>query len=1421
MRKLARAVLYGIFSALVFALAAFAGVVVHFHLPVVRETIASELNRAFASAFAGTVRVEGLESIGASGVRARALVADDPDGVRVLRASGIELDASVAEIARAALFGGPTTVHRARVHDANVSLDDDARGLRIARAFAPRKPSSGGQSTLELDVLHVAIDHAWVHGAPAGQTIDADVRGLGGEIVVSRGDLGIDLAGADVDARSLPRGAELAGHVAARLESTSELRLVGRFSGEAAGIELHAAARADGERFAANAIASGASPARIRALVPGAPIHEGVSADALLEGTARAVAFRATGALGPASLDATGTWSPNRLHADARAEHLDVRAFAPALRPSDAGATATVDVHGDVASLHGTLDPPGGHATFVADLDPHALDATIAADVRNARAVFAPLFQTSKLAGHGTVHARAHLDRDRNLLGAEADARFDDAKYGPASAGGLQLRASANGPLASPAFDVDVTADRTVVPKVHVDSAAVHARGTLRDARVAVHLGGSAPFDVTARASVDPAGAVAIDDLDVRNDGTSILRGAVGWNRGALHVRLVGSHIDLARVRSTLGFEPALGGMLGLDVDATLDGKSITGRATVDARGLAYDRIEHVDALASLSSESGAYAIAFRARTPRYGWLSVESADLHLDGPALDRASWERATGTVSVDGTLRVAELAAFAKRDLPIDGWARVGLIAQRRSTAGPPDLRVSVASSDLAIGRKSWPLALDARAHLDAGGALDAHLDVAHRAEHGKLDLTTTLAWNDLVAGRLPDLATLPFTADLDVPAFDTGEACRDFGAHCRGTVAAAVHAVGPLDRGHGTVAVTLAGFRANVSPIAELADASIVGSFDRQGGKAHVTVSHYGSSARELDAIATLQVPADPRAWSASVDARFDGLPVRVPPSNASTPMYANLSGTATIRDYHRDARARIDLRADDVAWSDVKTDRVTVAGELDGRALSLSATLRAKASSASARVTAPAVWGAALAPSLASGAPLQFALRADDLRLELLEPLLPLSVGSISGRLDADASGSLAISPMRVTARGWAKVADAKIESSTVGTIQNLAATIDMRPDGTIQLENAHFNGTRGKVALNGKALAPGGVLRSIDLGASIDRADPFPLVVSGQRVGDVYGKIEATAKPAGAGFDVKLGVPSLHVQLPDVSHGTPEALDVSKNITIGVRKNGALVPVELAPPSAPPGNPIPIRVEVALGDVHVARDDNLAVTLHGDPVVEMGRDTRVIGNVDVSHGMIDIEGKRFSLEHGVVTFDGDPSNPLLAVTATWTASDRTKVFARYSGRASEGKLELSSDPPHTKDEIVALLVFGSTGGPAAGSGGTTGAVAAATAVGGASFATQPFNKALEQLTHVDIKTRVDTSGSAAKSEVEVQIAKHIWAQIAYVLGLPPPGTEPDRTWLTLAWYATARWSFDFTVGDHGSTIVDALWERRY
>jgi translocation and assembly module TamB len=206
----------------------------------------------------------------------------------------------------------------------------------------------------------------------------------------------------------------------------------------------------------------------------------------------------------------------------------------------------------------------------------------------------------------------------------------------------------------------------------------------------------------------------------------------------------------------------------------------------------------------------------------------------------------------------------------------------------------------------------------------------------------------------------------------------------------------------------------------------------------------------------------------------------------------------------------------------------------------------------------------------------------------------------------------------------------------------------------------------------------------------------------------------------------------------------------------------------------------------------------------------------------VTGQVLIPRGTIDIQGKRFTIERGEATFTGDPSNPTIFLSATWDAPDGSHVVAQYTGPVQNGKLTLQSDPPHTQDEIVSLLVFGSADGPVS-SGGSAASGAATTAVGtGASLATQPINKAISQLTRLDIKTRVDSgSASGSRSEVEVQLARAVSVQIAYVLGLPPPGTDPDRTWLTLLFHFTARWSLDFTMGDHGSSIVEMLWHYRY
>lgn len=130
-----------------------------------------------------------------------------------------------------------------------------------------------------------------------------------------------------------------------------------------------------------------------------------------------------------------------------------------------------------------------------------------------------------------------------------------------------------------------------------------------------------------------------------------------------------------------------------------------------------------------------------------------------------------------------------------------------------------------------------------------------------------------------------------------------------------------------------------------------------------------------------------------------------------------------------------------------------------------------------------------------------------------------------------------------------------------------------------------------------------------------------------------------------------------------------------------------------------------------------------------------------------------------------------------------------------------------------------QQEIVQLLLFGTPDGKTGSSGGSPENAAIGTAGGEAA---QPLNHMLGQLGLGAFTATVDTTQSAnPRPEVEVQIAKDISIQLAFVLGQPPPGVNPDHTLLTLDWRFLSKWSLASTVGDAGTTIFDLLWQRRY
>jgi translocation and assembly module TamB len=240
-------------------------------------------------------------------------------------------------------------------------------------------------------------------------------------------------------------------------------------------------------------------------------------------------------------------------------------------------------------------------------------------------------------------------------------------------------------------------------------------------------------------------------------------------------------------------------------------------------------------------------------------------------------------------------------------------------------------------------------------------------------------------------------------------------------------------------------------------------------------------------------------------------------------------------------------------------------------------------------------------------------------------------------------------------------------------------------------------------------------------------------------------------------------------------------------------------------------------------MEAHLADVEVVRGTEVKIDLDGRVnVVNRGGAAQVTGQIHLKHGgLLDVQGKKFTVEDGTVTLVGaDPANPEVVVKASWTAPDGTVVYATFNGPLKTGKVTLSSEPTLPQQEIVELLLFGTADGTQAQTPSGTPANSAIGTAGGE--AAQPLNHALGQLGLGAVTANIDTTQAAnPRPEVEVQIAKDISVQLAVVLGQPPPGVNPDHTLLTVDWRFLTKWSLASTVGDAGTTIFDLLWQRRY
>jgi translocation and assembly module TamB len=409
-----------------------------------------------------------------------------------------------------------------------------------------------------------------------------------------------------------------------------------------------------------------------------------------------------------------------------------------------------------------------------------------------------------------------------------------------------------------------------------------------------------------------------------------------------------------------------------------------------------------------------------------------------------------------------------------------------------------------------------------------------------------------------------------------------------------------------------------------------------------------------------------------------------------------------------------------------------------------------------------------------------------------------------------------------------------RLTDGLVEVGALGgELHDISAKLTLAPGGLLTLEDATASGVSGKLMASASARMKGLAIDSGRAIVQIPKSSPLPLSINGSQLGIIDGKLDVSESLSSDRhtIELKVDVPTLHVVLPESGAQDVQALGPIEGVKIGTRAGpgGELIVTSLDPeedrnvtPKTRAEDAVKIHIATHLGDdVTIRRGGDLRVGLTGETSVMIEDKTRLSGQLRLKTGNLNVYGKSFEIETGTVTFVGDdPGNPQINVRAGWTAGDGTRVWADFVGPLRTGKVRLTSDPPYPTNEITQLLLFGTIDGTqGATPGGVAGTSSAAGVAGGA--ATQPLNRALDQFGLSAVSAKIDTSSVNPKPEVEVQIARNLSIQLAVILGLPPPGSNPDTTFLTIDWRFLKKLSLESTVGNAGSTIVDMVWRYRY
>lgn len=1130
-----------------------------------------------------------------------------------------------------------------------------------------------------------------------------------------------------------------------------------------------------------------------------------------------------------------------------RIDELDIRVDETRARALQGSVFANVE--GATASLEWPSLGVTGSGRY--DHDRRRVDARLSLDTRG-RAFWR---ETARWISAARATAEATIDLRSRRLTSELHASARRIAVGGVAAHRMRLDGRATGPLAAPRIALRGTAARFSAGAVG-GALTVRAEGRIPDFEASVGLAGElGALDVTTRASCD-GDRCAFSDvmLSLERAGRRVTavveRLSVDAERAVLSgatVRGLGEPIraeaSLAAETQRLSLEaPAVAvsdigwwlrrprrwrGTLATTIELEVQRQSAFGRVSGALHDVVVGASPPVDARFHVDVDGSRVDGSLKARAGS-SHLTADLSHVVLAGDPLAGGAWLDASGE---------AEAELYASQRL---------LCALSELTASPTATRVSEHLAGVAARVSLRRSSGDAAPELDALWQVSS---TGHLSESGSWEPRRPYTMRGFVETRKQgDAATLAASAsvtwqhtrllaaagEIALPSSALGSRDAWERAPLRASLWVPPRAISGLPHAHelagrvealanvgGTalepvfsVAVDTSGLRLGGYELGRLALSG-----RHAAGRASLwAVGREGATIRgvghlELDvAAAELLTPA---AWRGDAHVSLLGWPIVVGHADQALTASARLSGQLAWLGRGATPTVAAQLAATHLVVAGQHFRGAMVSATVSERAARLDATIEQdRRSSGKLSVRAARAPGDGPLPRLER--PVSLRLEARDLRMLALAPLVSPAVRTLDGRLNADASlelgekesaarGIIAIDHGRLQLRGlstpWQDVtlrARFDEERVVVDTFSAESWGGALSARGAVDLDRGRFAGAEGEIV--------------------VPKKTPIPIIVDGNRLADVSGKLALSADGSRRPIDVRVRASDVEVELPALAKKDLQSLDDDPHIAIvgGPRRAEEQGERDRAPSSS--RSPL-ARLDLrTVDDVVVTQGESLEVTLVGGATAVASDAPTIEGQLRLTGGQVEVQGKRFNIDSGTITFRPEaPSDPVLTATASWIADDGTVIYADYVGPLSAGEVSLRSDPPLSRGQVLATLILGSAERPANQYTGT----AAAAGLGGG-IAADPLNTILRKVSRLDITAGVETGLAAAPAPaIEWRIAREFSVQFAHVLGLPVPGENPDRNLTTLTWRFFRRWSLEATIGDRGSSILDLLWQKSY